>query len=273
MIKFDELHYSIKKEGNVPFVGNIMVSRWAYEALAVEQYKNNEYEKLFFESDRKISENSYKASYLIPRLERELNNASQFVSSKDSVSAQKIFRILKTELTSLSENGALKFTRTADLSFHEFDSSTFKAVASFLDSKKNNYRRSMDIANAERETSYKNVVESIGKDGLLELKNNYHNKGIANLVLNRDELEKIYEGKYRLIQKKDPIYKTPTTSTGNAHFYGPVKKVGNIEIDTFWFNLLAIWSLSALLYMTLRVDALKIALNTASSLGRRKFRD
>jgi ABC transport system ATP-binding/permease protein len=144
MIKFDELHYSIKKEGNVPFVGNIMVSRWAYEALAVEQYKNNEYEKLFFESDRKISENSYKASYLIPRLERELNNASQFVSSKDSVSAQKIFRILKTELTSLSENGALKFTRTADLSFHEFDSSTFKAVASFLDSKKNNYRRSMD---------------------------------------------------------------------------------------------------------------------------------
>ncbi|MDP4679153.1 MAG: ABC transporter permease, partial [Cyclobacteriaceae bacterium] len=127
MIKFDELHYSIKKEGNVPFVGNIMVSRWAYEALAVEQYKNNEYEKLFFERDRKISENSYKASYLIPRLERELNNASQFVSSKDSVSAQKIFRILKTELTSLSENGALKFTRTADLSFHEFDSSTFKA--------------------------------------------------------------------------------------------------------------------------------------------------
>lgn len=272
MIKFDELHYSIKKEGYVPFVGNIMVSRWAYEALAVEQYKNNEYEKLFFESDRKISENSYKASYLIPRIERELNNASQFVSSTDSVSAQKKFRILRTELTSLSRDGALKFSRVADLNFLEFDSSTFKAVTSFLNSKQRDFRRAMDIANAERENSYKNAVERIGKDGLLELKKNYHNKGLANLVLNRDELEKIYEGRSRLIQKKDPIYKTPYSSVF-AQFYAPVKKIGNKEIDTFWFNLLAIWSLSALLYMTLRVDALKNALKAASSLGRRKNGD
>ena len=247
-----------------------MASRWAYEALAVEQYKSNEYEKLFFESDRKISENSYKASYLIPRIERELTYASQFVSSKDSVSAQKIFRILRHELTSLSKGGEMKFTKVADLSFHEFDSTTFTEVVSFLNVKKDQFRSAMDMANAERENSYKKVVESIGKDGLLELKNNYHNKSLANLVLNRDELEKIYEGRSRLIQKKDPIYQTPVSNTGNAQFYAPVKKLGNMTFDTFWFNIMAIWVLSATLYVTLRLDILKLTLNSLSALGRRK---
>ena len=59
----------------------------------------------------------------------------------------------------------------------------------------------------------------MGKDGLLQLKNSSHNKTLENLVTNRDEIEKIYEAEDELVQKKDPIFRTPDSNIGNAHFY------------------------------------------------------
>ena len=37
----------ISSPKNVPLIGNLMVSRWAYEAMAVKLFKDNDYEKLF----------------------------------------------------------------------------------------------------------------------------------------------------------------------------------------------------------------------------------
>lgn len=54
MVQFDKLNKKVVNEEYVPFVGDIMASRWAYEALVVAQFKNNKYQKLYFESDKKI---------------------------------------------------------------------------------------------------------------------------------------------------------------------------------------------------------------------------
>ncbi len=97
----------------------------------------------------------------------------------------------------------------------------------------------------------------IGKDGLLELKNSHHNKALQNLVTNRDEIEKIFEAEDELIQKKDPVFKTPDSNMGNAHFYAPVKVLGHLQIGTFSFNIIIIWLMTAFLYMTLYYDALR----------------
>ena len=68
MIKFDDLHKSISKKIYVPVVGDIMVTRWAYEALCVEQFKSNRFEKPFFKYDMEISQNDWYASFLVPSL-------------------------------------------------------------------------------------------------------------------------------------------------------------------------------------------------------------
>jgi ABC-type multidrug transport system ATPase subunit len=44
IVKYDKMHYSISSDKYVPFVGDMMASRWAYEALLVNQFKNNEYQ-------------------------------------------------------------------------------------------------------------------------------------------------------------------------------------------------------------------------------------
>ena len=52
-----------------PIVGDVMVSRWAYEALNVAQFKHNRYERHFFDVEEKISQVSFQRAYLIPKLQ------------------------------------------------------------------------------------------------------------------------------------------------------------------------------------------------------------
>jgi hypothetical protein len=47
LFSFDRLNDVISTKGKVPLVADMMASRWAYEALAVYQFKNNSYEEPF----------------------------------------------------------------------------------------------------------------------------------------------------------------------------------------------------------------------------------
>jgi ABC transport system ATP-binding/permease protein len=41
IVKFEELNPSLSSPSRIPFYGEIITARWAYEALAVYQFKNN----------------------------------------------------------------------------------------------------------------------------------------------------------------------------------------------------------------------------------------
>ena len=49
---FDNHYFHLNQ---VPTIGNIMASRWAYEALTVTQFKDNKYEKKSFQVCSKMS--------------------------------------------------------------------------------------------------------------------------------------------------------------------------------------------------------------------------
>ena len=43
VVKFDKLNPTLASQGSVPISGEVMASRWAFEALAVNQFKENAY--------------------------------------------------------------------------------------------------------------------------------------------------------------------------------------------------------------------------------------
>jgi ABC transport system ATP-binding/permease protein len=49
LFSFDKLNDLISTKGKVPVVADLMASRWAYEALAVHQFKNNSYGQPYYE--------------------------------------------------------------------------------------------------------------------------------------------------------------------------------------------------------------------------------
>ena len=65
-VKFDKLHQgSFTSSEFVPVIGDMMPARWSFEALAVEQFKNNKYEKNFFRYNMEISQNDWYSAILI----------------------------------------------------------------------------------------------------------------------------------------------------------------------------------------------------------------
>ncbi|MBG0861257.1 MAG: ATP-binding cassette domain-containing protein, partial [Bacteroidales bacterium] len=57
LVKYDKLHTgSLSSREYVPVIGDLMPARWAFEAIAVEQFKNNDYEKHLYESERDESQ-------------------------------------------------------------------------------------------------------------------------------------------------------------------------------------------------------------------------
>jgi len=76
MIRFDDLHSSLSRKVYVPVIGDVMTTRWAYEAIAVEQFRSNRYMKPYFETDMMISRYDWQSAYLVPELKRKSNECA-----------------------------------------------------------------------------------------------------------------------------------------------------------------------------------------------------
>jgi hypothetical protein len=91
-----------------------------------------------------------------------------------------------------------------------------------------------------------------GLDGLVRLKQDYYNESLADLVLNRNELKKVYETRDRFIRKTEPVYAMPLSRLGRAHFFSAYKQTGNRIISTPLFDVLAIWLMTLIMYVSLQ---------------------
>jgi len=259
MIRFDDLHKSMTNKIYVPMIGDAMVTRWAYEAIMVENFKNNEFEKPFFKYDMEISLNSWKASFLIPALKVKVEECRAV--GKNQIyreHSERNIKKIKYHINELYETSGIKpgdwFN---DLDYNKFNDSTAYNSKSFLDSLMTYIRIKTRTLTLQRDSLYKNLEELMGTDQFIRFRDMNYNKNLANVVLNRFNTLKIYDSDKKLVQKADPIFMKPDSKYGRAHFYAPYKQVGNFKIDTLFFNTFAIWIMIVFLFVTLYYDVLK----------------
>lgn len=256
MIKFDELHHSLNNQKNVPIVGDMMASRWAYEALAVAQFRYNDYEKNFFEVNKEISKNSVYRSFMVPELVSINNEIIRDSTNWNRKSRS--FSILRNEVKNLNSIHGLRTFPYADQIRSEYYSKTIAdRLHNYLLYARDHFADNYLKAQKERDQLYTKLVEELGKDGFVELEQKYHNQFLADLLMNRAHLDMVYRGEDQLIQKKDPVFMRPYSKIGRAHFYAPIKVLGTWEIPTFYFNIAFIWFMSVLLYLALLDNTLK----------------
>jgi hypothetical protein len=264
IVPFDKLHKKITTSVYVPIIGDLMTSRWAYEALAVEQFKNNPFQKEFFDVEQKMSEASYHTSFLIPRLnlmvenlERNYNNESEERNNRWRLD------ILRNELDRLGRRSEVPFVFPVEkLTVDSFSLQVADEAKQYLEFVSSVMEEKLQEVSKERDQVYEALVEKMGsREAVLELRNQNHNRALSDLLLNRNMINKIEITRNRLIRKKDPIYMIPESRTGRAHLYAPVKRLGDKQIDTFWFNIVFIWITSLILYVILYFDLLKMLVN------------
>ncbi len=259
MIKFDDLHKSISNKIYVPLVGDLMVTRWSYEALCVEQFKTNRFEKPFFKYDMKISQNDWYAAFLVPSLKVTIDNCITDGKNPDKrVETEANLRKLNYHINKLSAfSGILPGSWVGGLNYQTFDKPVGTEAKAYLDSLKILFRARSNLVTYKRDSLYKQISARMGEDQFMNLRSQNYNENLANFVLNRLAINKIYDAGDELIQKADPIFMAPGSKCGRAQFFAPYKQIGNLKIETLIFNMLVVWIMILGLFVTLYYNVLK----------------
>jgi len=271
IVPFDNLNPAISSRTNVPVVGDLMASRWSYEALAVQQFKNNRYEKIFYPYDKEMSHYAYLSAFEIPTLLAELDVCERNLKlDREPKQTKNYFAILNNEIPKLTRAAGFGvYPGLADLTPERFTNEVKVQTVSYLDSLSRYFSSRLSSVTSRRDGLYERLVNEMGQDQLYAMRQNYYNQSLADFALNKNSTTKIIEAKGKLIRKKDPIFMDPESRIGRAQFYAPYKNLFGLHIDTFWFNFGVIWLMTIVLYFTLWHDTLR---KIVEGIERVKFR-
>lgn len=263
LFSFDKLNSAISTKGKVPLVADMMASRWAYEAMAVYQFKNNSFEKPFFIHDKIESQSDFKSTFLAEKLSEKRKSVADNIRSKDNNRVQQAAQDLELIRKSLQhepfrqglENINVDSPWTLALFTPEFDAQ----LAAYLEAYRKKYQAYYNKIASQKEREIAQLQKESGYS-LLEYKNRYYNEDLADLVKNINTRDRLLEYNGTLIQQINPVFQDPEPANAfdyRAHFFAPSKKFLGITFDTFVFNMLVIWFATLVLYILLYVEALR----------------
>lgn len=264
MFTFEKLNRAVGSINKVPLIAEFMVTKWGYEALIVHQFKDNKFEKTFYELEKEARNANYKTVYYIPEIEKRINQCIELSDKKSE--KQVIFdnnlavirKAIIKETTKESPN--VQFELQPDsLTTKAFTSDMGFMVLGYLEQLKEHYTKINEAADRKRDNIINYLVEK-DKDLYEAKRKAYHNESLADLATKAFEKKKILQYNDELVQQYDPVYREPIPNNIfdiRTHFLSPRKHFLGVFFDTFWFNITIIWIMTIVLYITLYYESLK----------------
>jgi ABC transport system ATP-binding/permease protein len=279
VISFDKFNPRVGKPVGIPVIGEMMASRWAFEAFMVTQFKDNPFEKDFYPLEKAMAEADYKRLYYIPALKSKLAVCLNSRSDWRNPRAEKLkhsFEVLRNEINyELSQVGKERFLDVEKLAIGKFDSTVYKSTSDFLTTLNQYYNLRLSRAT----TAKQDLIDSLtstdeGGQAYERKKARYVNQAVADAVKNVNASERIIEYDGKLYQKIYPIFDDEHRPLHffdfSANLYQPTKHFAGGLFDTFYFNVAVIWSMTAILFVTLYFDVLKRLIKLLE--GNRKYK-
>ena len=259
---FDKLNPEITRQDKVPWFGELMASRWGFEALMVKQFMGNAYTEKTYAFDQQIAQSEYKMTYLIPELELLLEeSAAAFYYGEGKIKVGQHLRVIRNEIQNeLELIGQDKYTLLDKLTEAKFDSTIYKNTWQFLEVLRKMYINKYQKALYKRDSMMIAWEVEEGQEQLLSLKNRHTNARLEELAKNVITRDRIMEGENTLIRKIFPIYFPAENQSGmldfTSHFYAPQKHFGGYFFNTPAFNISVLWVFIILLIGILYFDIL-----------------
>ncbi|MBN2348580.1 MAG: ATP-binding cassette domain-containing protein [Bacteroidales bacterium] len=273
MFSFDKMNRTIGRIDKVPAIAEFMVTRWTYEALMVRQFKDNKYNAPFYELEQLESQADFKKVYFLPEMRERLERVNNELHTTGSVNNKADdLKLLANEIA--KENWyvpTLEFEYLDQLNPRDYNQDIARKLYQFLDDLDAFYTNQFQVANRKKENKINFLLDK-RPEVYKEYRDQYHNEGIADIVKKVYEKDKILEYNHQLIQHIDPIYLDPI-GTGyfnfRAHFFAPKKYFLGRYFDTYTFNILVVWVLTLMFYITLYLNALNKLLSIGQNLKKR----
>jgi hypothetical protein len=230
--------------GNVPLIGEIIPSRWAYEALAVTSFTDNDYEAPFFELDQKKYETQFYNFGYVNELQSQLETMKSEQEQGKEVDPMHM-ETIRINLPIVSSYCGMEPYK-GDYSYASLRQYLKDAEKLLVD------RSNAISIQADRQIS--SMVREMGKDAVLEVKRNNHNLKLEDCVVGADQkgMLEVIDG--HIVPRMQAIFLTPQNNWGRAPFYSSVKILGDWYIKTLWFNIAVMLLMGFILSIFLFTD-------------------
>jgi ABC-type multidrug transport system ATPase subunit/ABC-type multidrug transport system permease subunit len=270
MFSFDKLSDYLSTKGKVPVIADLMASRWAYEALAVHTFVNNSYQREIYVYEREKANADFKSTYLADELTARVEYGLAHYSSEEDQVQRAVASKLSTVIKALEGEPFRAGIEDLELARipGAFDEITGNRLLAFIVAYKKHYQQ---IFNENASLSDKKLYyierQGVNVNGL---KNRYFNESLSDLVRNIKTTDRIAEVNGELIQLIDPVYQNPKpvgiVDYRTIFFCGSKNLFGKV-VGAFGFNVLVIWVMSLVLYVTLYTEALRKIINRVEGLN------
>lgn len=276
MFSFEKLNRSVGSFNRVPLIAEIMPTKWGYEALVVLQFKDNEFEKHFYELEKVERNANYKLVYYIPELQKRVDFCIDNLPQKDSTKVKaKILDALAVLRKGIAQERThfapdIPYKYLDSLYIDKIDEIVLYETTGYLEELTEMYGKVFQAKNSQRDAIINHLMATDPQ--LYEGKRAaYHNESIADLAMKVFEKNKILQFKDELVQQFDPVYRDPIPKNAldfRSHFLAPRKHFLGKYYDTFWFDLTVIWIMSFVLYLALHFEVLRRIGNIFATLRR-----
>ena len=245
MVKFEDLTPR-STTGNVPVIGDVIPSRWAFEALAVSSFAYNDFERDIFGYDKVKYQTQYYRTAYISELDSRLENAD----STDLETVRRGIPVLWDRFDIRPYEGRLE-----DIRFGTFDTTLRADIREWLTYAEDTLGTIGTRATLAADRILTDYRNKYGREALLELRRDNWNNFLESLVINSasDELYTVIDG--TIVPKVGQVWLDPPSHNGRAPFYSSTKIVGNLKISTLAYNtgILVLMCLSAGLLLFLDI--------------------
>ena len=256
LFPFDKLNNLLSTKGKVPVVADLMVSRWAFEAMAVHQFLENEFEAPYNHYRKEEAIADFKSAYLADEVKRRNNFVlDNFENKNDSVKGLVVKELEVLHSIIIDEpfrQGLEKINIDKDLTPQKYSVAVGEQLDSFAEQYRNYYQAvyNKNVELIEKKMSF---FEKKGYP-VNEEKNLYFNESLSDLVKNVSVKNRWIEYHGQIIQQIDPIFQSPKPRNAldyRTHFFSPEKNFLGLRLSTFLFNIIVIWAMTGLFYLSL----------------------
>ncbi len=272
MVKFEKLNPNISSPVSIPVYGEFITARWGYEALAVKQFINNNYERPFYLYEKEMSNAVFKKDYWNVEIKGALDNIINDLDKgvKDNEFRDNLLLVSNEIKKQLALTPEIRFVYSDQLTPDKITYEVATAGISYVETIRKLYVNLYNDA-SNRKEALKSRLAGENLQKFLKLRDNYFNNSLEEFVKDKNETTKTIVYKGELIQKLDPIFMDSKYKFIRAHFYAPEKQIFGMKVDTYMVNVIVLWGMTFFLYLALYFRLLKKLLDSGEDIfGKKK---
>jgi hypothetical protein len=273
MVKFEKLNPNISSPVTIPIYGEFITARWGYEALAVQQFIYNDYERPFYLFEKEMSKAVFKKDYWNVELKGSLDDIINDLDKgvKDKEFSDNLLLVSNEIKKQLVLTPDIRFDYTDQLTPDKITLGIANAAIGYVESIRKLYVNLYnDASNRKEDLKSRLAGENLQK--FLKLRDSYFNKSLEEFVKDKNETTKTIVYKGELVQKLDPIFMDSKYKMLRAHFYAPEKQVFGMKVDTYVVNVIVLWVMTFFLYLALYFRFLKKLLDSGEDIFGKKLK-